>query len=151
MTEPISISVSVPLPPERAFECFADLDRWWPRAYTWAGDALERIEIEPREGGHCVEWGPHDFRCDWGRVLVWDPPHHLAFAWQIAPDRTPHPDPAGASRVEVRFGSEGQGTLVTLIHDGFDRHGAGGAEYREGLAAESGWPYMLGEFVAACR
>jgi hypothetical protein len=25
------------------------------REYTWAGDTLENIGIEPREGGHCVE------------------------------------------------------------------------------------------------
>jgi uncharacterized protein YndB with AHSA1/START domain len=111
--EPIRQAVTVPVPVDRAFSAFADLARWWPREYTWAADTLEDLGIEPREGGHCFERGPDGFTCHWGRVLTWDPPARLVFAWQIAPDRVPEPNPAKASEVEVRFhpaGTSGTGS-----------------------------------------
>ena len=95
--EPIRQSVTVGLPADEAFAAFADLARWWPREYTWAGDTLEDIGIDPHEGGFCFERGPHGFTCHWGRVLVWDPPARLVLAWQIAPDRVPQPTPPNAS------------------------------------------------------
>ena len=90
--KPIRQAVTVPVPAGQAFSAFADLARWWPREYTWAADTLEDIGIEPRQGGHCYERGPHGFTCHWGRVLVWDPPTRLVLAWQIAPDRVPEPN-----------------------------------------------------------
>jgi uncharacterized protein YndB with AHSA1/START domain len=101
--EPIRQSVAVAVPVDQAFAAFADLARWWPREYTWAGDTLEDIGIDPRQGGFCFERGPHGFTCHWGRVLTWDPPTRLVLTWQIAPDRAPEPNPAKASEVEVRF------------------------------------------------
>lgn len=142
-------SVRVPVSQERAFEHFAGaLQAWWPREYTWSQEVLERIGIEAREGGHCFEEGPHGFRCDWGRVLAWEPPRRLVFLWQIAPDRTPQPNPAIASEVEVRFIEEGpESTRVDLEHRGFHRHGRQGADHRSGLAAPEGWTYMLERYT----
>ena len=140
--------ISVPVPPDRAFALFAELDGWWPREYTWSGSALQLIAIEPRVGGACFERGPFGFECDWGRVLVWDPPRRLALTWQIAFDRTPQPDPARASEVEVRFVSEGNGTRVTLIHRLFSRHGERALDYREGMASPAGWTRMLDRYAA---
>ena len=143
--------VSVARAPDAAFRSFAEhLDRWWPREYTWSGDVLQAIGIEPRPDGLCYERGPHGFRCDWGRVLVWEPPARLVFAWQIGPRREPVPDPLRASEVEVRFEHDGQGgTRVRLEHRGFDRHGTGADEYRAALASPRGWPYILARYAAA--
>jgi uncharacterized protein YndB with AHSA1/START domain len=144
-------TVVVEAPLEQAFSLFAEgLGRWWPAEYTWSGDVLEAIGLEPREGGRCFERGPHGFWCDWGRVLVWDPPRQLVLAWQIAPDRTPEPDPARASEVEVDFAAEGpEATRVRLEHRGFARHGPHGAEYRAGLDSPAGWTLLLDRFAAA--
>jgi len=102
--ENIRCAVDVTLPPERAFAFFAEhLAMWWPRDYTWGQDVLEDIAIEPRVGGLCSERGPYGFRCDWGRVLAWEPPHRIALAWQIGPRREPEPNPAKASTLEVTF------------------------------------------------
>ncbi len=147
----IEVTDTVPLVASDAFDRFVALDDWWPREYTWAGLVLERVEMEAGEGGHCIEWGPHDFRCDWGRVLVWEPPYRLVFSWQIGPDRTPQPDPRRASRVEVRFDPVDDGTRITVTHDQFGRHGDSGEGYRDALAAEGGWPYMLRSFVNSVR
>jgi uncharacterized protein YndB with AHSA1/START domain len=148
--EPIRVSVTVPVPAERAFAAFVDLARWWPPEYTWAADTLEDIGIDPRaEGGHCYERGPHGFTCHWGRVLEWDPPGRLVFSWQIAPDRVPEPNPARASEVEVRFAPTGpSGTRVDLEHRAFARHGEAGDGYRQALASPMGWPYMLDRYAS---
>ena len=151
MDEPIRHTLIVPLDPDAAFTLFsANLGSWWPREYTWGQSALVAIGLEPRLGGLCQEWGPDGFRCDWGRVLAWEPPHRLVLAWQISPRREPVPDPARASEVVVRFeASPTEGTRVTLVHGGFERHGEGAAEYRAALASAEGWPYILSRFAAA--
>ena len=147
---PIRITIAAAIPPADAFALFTEgLTRWWPREYTWAQDTLVRIGMEPRLGGHCYELGPHDFRVDWGRVLAWEPPSRLVLAWQISPRREPQPNPAKASEVEIRFKARPPGgTDVTLEHRGFERHGAGGGDYRDALASEQGWPRILRQYAS---
>jgi uncharacterized protein YndB with AHSA1/START domain len=148
--EPIRISHRLPVPPADAFSTFTDrLRAWWPSSATWSGDSLESIGFEPRVGGFCYERGPHGLRLDWGRVIAWDPPRRLVFSWQIAADRTPEPNPAHASEVEVTFETDGDGCRMTLRHAGFERHGATGARYRAAMAADPGWPAILARYVAA--
>ena len=148
--------VKVPVPPARAFDHFvADFGRWWPRDYTWAGEKLATITIQPRLNGRCTETGPHGFRLDWGRVLAWEPPHLLRFTWQIDPDRVPQPDPDRASVVNVRFsvvpaGAEAGWTEVALAHSGFERHGRGGAAYRAALDGRGGWTHLLALYAGYC-
>ncbi len=136
---------------DRAFGVFTDgLATWWPREYTFAGDALETIGIEPRAGGRCFERSADGHIREWGRVLAWDPPRRLVFSWQISPARTLEPDPAKASEVEVRFVAVGPAaTRIDLEHRGFARHGAGGAGYRAALDAAEGWTYILERYRAA--
>jgi uncharacterized protein YndB with AHSA1/START domain len=149
MTEPIVAGVSVQASPERAFEVFTEgLGSWWPREYTWSQDVLEEIGIEPRADGLCYERGPYGFRCDWGRVLAWEPPRRIVFTWQIGPNREPQPDPGRASEVTVRFGDDGGGgARVELEHRAFDRHGEQGADYAAALGSQQGWPFMLARFA----
>lgn len=143
--------VVVSLPPPRTFGLFTDgVDTWWPRSYTWSGDALVAMVLEPEPGGRCLELGPDGFQCHWGRVLECDAPRRLRFSWQIGPHREPVPDRSLASEVEVTFVAQQEGTTrVVLEHRGFDRHGRLGDAYREALASEHGWPYLLSEFAAA--
>lgn len=149
--EPIVRSFEVATRPEQAFDVFVDgFGDWWPRAYTWSQDVLETIAIEPHEGGRCFERGPHGFECDWGRVLVCDPPHRLAFTWQIGPGREPVPNPARASEVEVRFDADGErGGRVRFEHRGFERHGEDGEGYRAALDSPEGWDLILGRYREA--
>jgi uncharacterized protein YndB with AHSA1/START domain len=144
--------ITVAVPPERAFATFTEgMTAWWPPEYTWAQKTLEHIAIEPEEGGHCFERGPHGFRCDWGRVVTCDPPSRIAFTWQISPQRVPQPDPSLASLVEVRFDADGDGgTRVTLAHRHFSRHGAGADGYEAAMSSPQGWPLLLERFAGAC-
>jgi uncharacterized protein YndB with AHSA1/START domain len=149
-TDVLRSSCSVGVSVARAFEVFTEgLGTWWIREFTWSGpDALERIGVEPGVDGKCYEIGPYGFRCDWGRVLVWDPPGHLTFTWQIGPDRVPEPDPRRATEVELHFYPDGEGrTRIDLEQRGFDRHGTGGAAYREALIG--GWDQLLARYAAA--
>lgn len=153
--EPIRHEIIVDAPPGDAFAAFTDgIAIWWPREFTWSGQLLERIVIEPRVGGFCSEIGAGGMRLDWGRVAAWEPPHRLAFSWQVGPDRVPEVSPARASQVEVRFDARsGDRTRVTLQHDGWERHGDAGAAYREQFSGSGAWPRMLKAYadVAARR
>ncbi|MFI6261496.1 SRPBCC family protein [Micromonospora sp. NPDC051006] len=141
--------LSVPVPAERAFAVFTEaLTDWWVSEYTWSGpQALAELGMEPRAGGMLYEIGPYGFRADWGRVLTWDPPRRLVFTWQIGPDRSPVPDPAHASEVEVLFlADEPEQTRLELEHRHFDRHGEAAEGYRKALTA--GWHELLSRYVA---
>lgn len=159
MTESTDLSlieraVTVPAPPDRAFKHFVeDFAEWWPQAYSWSGEVLQEMGIEPRTGGHCYEIGPGGFRCDWGTILVFEAPQRLVFSWQINHDRTPQPDPARAGQVEVRFGPQddhGGFCRVKLEHRGFERYGSGGAAYRAALDGPEGWTYILASYAGYC-
>jgi len=103
----------------------------------------------PPRGRFLLRARPHGFTCHWGRVLAWDPPTRLVFAWQIAPDRAPEPNPAKASEVEVRFHpSDPTSTRVDLEHRAFPRHGDAADTYRQALASPQGWPLILARYAA---
>jgi uncharacterized protein YndB with AHSA1/START domain len=151
MADSVRHSVNVGRRAAGAFSLFVEeFQTWWPREYTWSQDVLEAIGIEPGIDGMCYERGPHGFRCDWGRVLVWEPPRRLEFTWQISPRREPVPNPTLASVVGVSFDERSDGsTQVSLEHWGFERHGSGSAEYQAAMGSAHGWPYILQCFAAA--
>lgn len=147
---PIKQHFPVPAPAGEAFEVFTQkLNSWWPKEYTWAGEGLEKMAIEPGKNGRCFERGPHGFECDWGRVVEWDPPHRIVLTWQIGPDRVPQPNPEKASEIEVLFEEDNSATQVTFIHRNFENHGESAGTYKEALASPKGWPYILGNYKEA--
>ncbi|MCV0402133.1 MAG: SRPBCC family protein [Chloroflexi bacterium] len=148
--EPIELTLELGVDPEDAFTSFADRFRtWWPSEASWSGAGLESIGIEPFVGGFCYERGPHGLRLDWGRVTAWEPPNRLAFAWLIGADRTPEPNPAHASEVEVSFAPTPAGTRLVLVHRGFERHRGDGVAYRRAMASnDAGWPMLLERYRA---
>lgn len=150
--EPIRVELDLDVDPQAAFTTFVDrFADWWPHDHSWSGGSLQAIGIEPGVGGFCYERGPYGLRLDWGRVTAWEPPHRLAFSWQVEMDRTPQPNPAHASEVEVAFEQRGDGSRVVLIHDGFDRHAGDGAAYRDALARPEGWPHIVERYAARVR
>jgi uncharacterized protein YndB with AHSA1/START domain len=145
----LRVSVTVDVPAAVAFTVFTEgMNTWWLREFTWSGpECLEAIGIEPRLDGKAYEIGPHGYRLDWGRVLVWEPPQRLVFSWQIAPDRVPQPDPARSSEVEVHFHPLATHTTVDLEHRNFDRHGPDGAGYWRAMT--TGWRELLDRYAAS--
>jgi uncharacterized protein YndB with AHSA1/START domain len=148
----LEVSVDVPLRRSAAFERFTSgILEWWPKEYTWSGDALVAIAVDPVDGGFCTETGPFGFRCDFGRVLAVVPDERIEFTWQINARREPVPDPAKAGAVTARFVDQPNNhTRVTLVHSSFRRYGDGWTGYRDAMASEQGWPYLM-KLFAACR
>jgi uncharacterized protein YndB with AHSA1/START domain len=146
--EPIHQAVTVPVPAQAAFAAFADLAGWWPPEYTWAADTLEAIGIEPREGGHCFERGPHGFTLHWGRVLAWEPPARLIFTWQIAPtgcpSRTrPRPARSRATSTPPATPPPGRARAPRLHPSRPSRRGV-----PPGHGLPQGWPLLLDRYAA---
>ena len=147
--DPLEASVTVDLPPERAFELFTEgLGEWWPREFSWSQEALEELGIEAHEGAFAYERGHHGFTFHWGRVITCEAPQrdrvHLASA---GPLTAAQPGPVERGGVLFTGAPEG-GTDVALEHRGWERHSEGAREYRDGFETAAAWPQALDSFAA---
>jgi len=143
-------SITVKATVEHAFAVFTDgYDTWWPRTHHIGKSPMTRAIIEGRAGGRCYSEQADGSECDWGRVLVWEPPHRLVLAWQITHEWGYEPDLARSSEVDVWFTAQPDGlTRVDLEHRHFERHGAGGAAIRTAVDSPNGWGGILQLFAA---
>jgi len=150
---PVRKSVSVHASAAHAFKVYTEgFDTWWPRTHHIGKAPLEKAVIELRAGGRCYGLSIDGTECDWGTVLVWDPPHRLVLAWQITHEWGYEPDLAKASEVDIRFIPEGPDmTRVELEHRHFERHGAGGESIREAVNKPDGWSGLLALFAGAAE
>jgi|SRR5829696_2062629 len=142
-------TITVAAPVEHTFRTFTEsFTTWWPAGYHIGKAEYAEAVIEPREGGRWFERGVDDSECDWGRVLVWDPPGRLVLTWQINGRWQYDPDPARASEIEVRFTAVDAGrTRVDLEHRLLERL-VDGAAMHESISAEGGWGTLLQTFAA---
>jgi uncharacterized protein YndB with AHSA1/START domain len=147
---PVRKSILVKASAQHAFEVFTDgFDSWWPREHHIGKVPMRKAVLEGRTGGRCYSEQIDGTDCDWGQVLVWEPPHRFVIAWQINGEWGYEPDLAKSSEVEVRFVAEGaQSTRVELEHRHFERLGEGGTSMRTGVDAEGGWKDLLQLFAA---
>ncbi len=144
--EAVRQAVTVDVPVERAFDVFtAEMGSWWPLETHHIGEqAAETAVVEPRAGGRWFERAADGSECDWGRVLAWEPPTRVVFAWHLDAEWGFDPDPAHASEVEIRFIPEGDATTrVELEHRGIERHGAGAVTIRDAVSGPGGWSGLL--------
>ena len=86
---------------------------WWPPAYTIGKSPMKSIVIEPRVGGRWFEVGEDGSECQWGDVLIWDPPHRLALAWPINLDW--QFDRSLLTEVAVEFTDVGGGEQKSIL------------------------------------
>ena len=147
---PLTGTVTVGVPVERAFRVFTDsFHTWWPAQYHIGTAEMAEAIVEPRVGGRWFERGVDGSECDWGRVLAWEPPHRLVVTWQINGQWQYDPDPEHASEIEVRFTADGPGqTTVELEHRLLDRL-VGGQALRDGITGGGGWTALLELFAKA--
>ena len=138
---PIVQSVTVSLPPQRAFDIFATrMGGWWKPGMTIGAKPHVEIVVEPRAEGRWFERDADGTETDWGRVIVWDPPHRLLLGWQL--DATFSYDPDLVTEVEISFEDLGNGsTRVTLEHRNLERFGPTAQKVAESLG--SGWPGLM--------
>lgn len=146
-------TVTVALPVERAFAFFTEsFGAWWPAAYHIGEADMADAVLEPYVGGRWFERGVDGTECDWGRVLVWEPPHRLVVTWQISGHWKFDADPDRASEIEVRFVAEGPDrTRVDLEHRHLDRLVEGEAMRTVIEQSGGGWSTVLQQFATAAE
>ncbi len=81
-------TVLVNAPQAHAFAVFTEQHgAWWPlKTHHIGAHPAETAIIEPRAGGRWFERSSNGVECDWGRVLVWEPPHRIVLSWDIGAD-----------------------------------------------------------------
>jgi uncharacterized protein YndB with AHSA1/START domain len=133
-TEAITKEIRVDATPETAFAVFTErIGEWWPlgRYSIYGADATVAFE-----GDRIVERSPGGEESVWGEVLEFEASARVRFTWH--PGR---PDDEEPTEVEVTFAADDDGTLVTLVHSGWERvseeRRAGRADYADG------WPAVL--------
>lgn len=133
--------VSVSLSVEAAFNLFTEgIASWWPlQSHSVGNEHAKTCVFEGHAGGRIYEIQDDGSQADWGRVLTWEPPRRVIFSWH--PGRKENT----AQKVEVNFTGEKDSTRVELVHTGWQLLGEQADEMRGQY--ESGWNYVLGQFV----
>ena len=146
-------TATVNLPQSEAFSFFTrSIGSWWPNEYHIGQADMVDTVLEPRVDGRWYERGADGSECDWGRVLVWEPPHRLVVTWQINGHWQFDDDPQRASEIEVRFVADGPGvTRVTLDHRHLDRLVQGQAMHDQIAGGGGGWGTVLGRFASTAE
>ena len=146
---PVRRIVEVNAPQAKAFDVFTRrIGAWWPKQHHVGKVPLAEAIIEPRVDGRWYERGDDGSECDWGRVLVWDPPHGLILAWQL--NASYQFDPLFVTEVEVKFVPLGANrTRVELEHRNLERFGDAAEKIRGQIGADAGWGAILASFGAA--
>lgn len=145
MTEPLRLTFEVACPPERAFHLWtAETTRWWPVDHTATGAEGSKVVFEPAVGGGVYEVTAAGERIDWGEVVAWDPPGHLAYLWHLRTDR------ADATEVRIDFVAVGDHSArIDIEHVGWERLGERDPDRRD--ANRQGWATLLPHFEVAAR
>lgn len=134
-------SITVEAPVERAFRFFTeDIGVWWDSEKHILAEPLDSMVFEPQVGGHIIDRGINGAESRWATVLVYEPPTHVAFSWNIGLDWQIESDPAKRSEIHVTFSPQDGGrTLVELEHRHLDRHGQGWESMRDAVGSPNGW------------
>lgn len=149
--EPVRRELTVPISAEQAFKLFTEgYNSWWIGHHIGEADLAE-VVLESRVGGRWFERGVDGAECDWGRVLVFEPPTRLVVTWQINAKWEIDPDPEHASEVEVRFTEEGGQTRVYFEHRHIERLGADADSLAKQVDAPNGWTGILDRYVKAAK
>jgi uncharacterized protein YndB with AHSA1/START domain len=144
---PVLKELTVKASPARAFQVFTEqFDRWWPKSHHIGKADIKQAILEGRAGGRWYEIGVDGSECDWGKVVVWDPPNRLVLVWQINAEWKY--DANLATEVEISFVELGPKlTRVTLEHRDIEKFGISAKQVWNALDSERGWTGLLASFV----
>lgn len=129
--EPVVKTLTLKSTPEKAFNHFTkNIHVWWPLAsHSISRNEAKTVIFEEGKNARIYEIENSGKEREWGRVLVWEPPHRLVYSWVLEA-------PENATEVEVNFEDAGGGkTDMTLIHRGWENREEGGlwrGRYDEG-------------------
>jgi uncharacterized protein YndB with AHSA1/START domain len=147
--ESIRREILVPVSADRAFEVFTDrMTDWWPSDHHIGSAPIERIVVEPREGGRWYTRHQDGSETSTGYVAVWEPPERLVITWQIGADW--RYDPKLITTVELRFVAEAPDrTRVELEHRDLERFGPEADRMRQTFEQPGAWSATLSAFAAS--
>jgi uncharacterized protein YndB with AHSA1/START domain len=139
--------VIVEAPADRAFRVFTEkMSAWWPASHHIGKAEMKSIILDRRANGRWAEIGDDGSECDWGHVLVWDPPKRLVLAWQLTANW--QFDPNFVTEVEVNFTPIAEGkTRVALEHRNLERFGAAAEQVIKSVGSDGGWALILRGFA----
>jgi len=145
---PVQKSILVHAPASHAFKMLTDrLDSWWPRSHHIGDSDSFEARLEPRVGGRWYERGARGKECDWGRVLVWEPPHRIVLSWDISAEWRYDQDLQ--TEVEIRLIETSAGTRVELEHRQLERYGDKVEAMRNMFDSPAGWTGVLASLANA--
>lgn len=140
---PLELTFTVACAPAHAFVIWtAKTSLWWPAGHSVSADPDLEVTFEPWQGGRIFERTSAGVEHDWGEILDWEPPHRLRYLWHIRRDRS------DATEVEISFTAHDDGTVVTIVHRGWERLGTAGPQWRD--RNRQGWAGLLPHFEQAC-
>jgi uncharacterized protein YndB with AHSA1/START domain len=119
-----------------------------PREHNLLAVPIAETVFEARLGGCIYDVGVDGSRCEWARVLVFEPPDRVVFSWDIAPTWQLETDLSKTSEVEVRFIAQSDDfTHVELEHRRLERHGTDWQEVADAVDGPAGWLLYLHRYV----
>ena len=143
---PVRRNFTVATDPQRAFDVFVSIGRWWQASHSITTSGQANVVIEPRAGGRWYERGVAGELCQWGEVQVWEPPHRLVLIWGLDADWAY--DPELRTEIEVRFTAEEACTRVEFEHRKLEAFGARAKDTAAQLGSDGGWTGLLAGYAA---
>ncbi len=146
-------TIHVNAPIETAFRVLTQkMGEWWPTTHHIGATPFAEIVVEPRAGGRWFERDSKGAECDWGKVLVWEPPKQVVVSWHLQPDFKYNADASKASEVSFEFIAEGAAaTRMEFEHRHIQRHGENWEKLLAGVDSPGGWTAVLAQFVEAVQ
>ena len=140
---PVVKTIDLPVGATEAFKHYVQgLPQWFPLNKFFMGETPPKeCCVETHLGGRLFERTNEGKELVWGHITVWEPPHRLAYTWQVgtAPEK--------AQLIEITFADTSEGSKLTLRHSGWEKLGEHGARAREGY--DGGWEFVLGSCYRA--
>ena len=125
-------------------------NEWWPRPHHIGGKEPFTAIVEPHTGGRWYERADDGSECNWGKVLVWEPPARVVLSWDIGADW--QYDPLLGTEVELTFVAEGpERTLVMLEHRKLERYADKAELMRAMFDSDDAWLATLKAFAEGAR
>ncbi|MGM1029732.1 MAG: SRPBCC domain-containing protein [Actinomycetota bacterium] len=136
-TSPIELELEVAVSRARAWDAYVHgLTEWWLPGSTATGSGLDRITVDPHEGGRIVEHGRDGREVDWGEVTDAVPGERFSHTFTLSHDGDP-------STVAVTFVDRPEGgTRVRLTHAGWNDSN------RHARSKHEDWPALLERYRA---
>lgn len=137
MTDALRKSIRVRCSIEHAFNTFTSkIDQWWPPGHRRFDGS--RLCLEAVVGGRFFERATNGEESRLGDVLACEAPHKISYTWY--PGAVSEP-----TLVEVRFTTDGEATVVNIVHSA--ANSALGELWPERVALFTrGWTLVLGAF-----